>query len=366
MILLKSDHSKKVVVVMSRAYEVNDDAYPFTSIAYIVSTFPNGNIATGTGFLVGMNDVLTASHVVYSGQWGGDAVSVKVIPSYDPDSYDNEAFFAWDWLRYTDFDPNFDGRLISGDFQSISHQGAEKDIALLTVNGGLGKYGWFGIDYNHYIGTFTAENAGYPGVYGRQPMYDTGTIYGSRIDNVYFESYGLDVNAGNSGGPIYYTNDSGPFALGLVSTGSYYTALSGHEFWLRDAIRENDDSIGLEYIASHADLISAFGTNYSAGVAHFENFGITEGRLVQFNGLEYIASHDDLIMVLGADRTAGANHYIEHGFFEGRLKDAFDAHQYLENYGDLAAAYGEDSDLATWHFILYGFYEGRSDEALFV
>lgn len=225
---------------MSRAFEINDDVYPFSAVTYIRSTFPDGSVSTGTGFIVGQNDVLTASHVVYNARRGGDAVTLEVFPSFDPDAFDNLSFFASNWLRYTDFDPNFDGRLVSGDFYSMSHAGAEKDIALLTVNGGIGRYGWFGIDFQHYTGTFEIENAGYPGIYGRNPMYDTGIVTGSSTDNVYLEVSGLDVNPGNSGGPVYYTNSEGPYAIGLISTGGFYTSLSGHEFWLRDALLEND------------------------------------------------------------------------------------------------------------------------------
>lgn len=207
---------------MSFAFEINDDIYPFSAVTFIISAFPNGVVATGTGFVVGQNDVLTASHVVFNGAWGGDALSVEVIPSFDPDAFDNVSFFASDWLRYTDFDPNFDGAVVSGDFQSRSLEGAEKDIALLTVNGGIGNYGWFGIDYQQYTGTFGVENSGYPSIYGNQPMYDTGLITGSSTDNVYFEVSDLDVNPGNSGGPIYYTDANGPFAIGLISTGRFF------------------------------------------------------------------------------------------------------------------------------------------------
>lgn len=353
---------------MSLAYEIDDDTYPFTAVTFIRSTWPNGQASTGTGFLVGENDVLTASHVVYNAARGGDAVTVEVIPSYDPDSFSNESFFASDWLRYTDFDPNFDGRLVSGDFQTITQEGAEKDIALLTVNGGIGKYGWFGIDYQQYTGTFQIENAGYPGVYGLQPMYDTGTVTGSSVDNVYYEVSGLDVNPGNSGGPIFYTASDGPYAIGLISTGSFYTSLAGHAFWLRDALRDNDaDPVdplppgfnALEYIASYGDLMAAFGANPSAGVSHYLAAGSAEGRTITFDGLEYIASYGDLMAAFGANATAGAAHYITNGRFEGRGV-SFDELEYIASYADLISAFGAAEDAGAAHYINQGRFEGRT------
>jgi hypothetical protein len=83
-----------------------------------------------------------------------------------------------------------------------------------------------------------------------------------------------------------------------------------------------------------------------------------------FDGLQYIATHDDLIESLGADEEAGAQHYLAYGQAEGREADDFDEEQYLENYPDLQAAYGDDDDAATVHYIEHGYFEGRTDEAL--
>ena len=48
---------------------------------------------------------------------------------------------------------------------------------------------------------------------------------------------------------------------------------------------------GLEYIASYADLRTAFGANGDAGSIHFITSGRAEGRVATFDGLEYIASY---------------------------------------------------------------------------
>jgi serralysin len=116
---------------------------------------------------------------------------------------------------------------------------------------------------------------------------------------------------------------------------------------------------GLTYIASNRDLINAFGVNADAGVAHYIQFGMNEGRTVIFDGLTYIASNRDLINAFGVNADAGVAHYIQFGMNEGRTS-TFDANFYLAKNGDLRAAFGTNLTAATQHYILSGSREGRS------
>ena len=72
------------------------------------------------------------------------------------------------------------------------------------------------------------------------------------------------------------------------------------------------------YIASHTDLISAFGADADAAVKHFINFGSTEGRTVSFDAASYLAAHADLRADYGTDQELAKKHYIEFGSNEGR------------------------------------------------
>ena len=122
---------------------------------------------------------------------------------------------------------------------------------------------------------------------------------------------------------------------------------------------------GLEYIASFDDLIRAFGADRDAGSMHFIHTGHGEGRAVSFDGLQYLASHADLIAAFGSDADLATAHFINHGIDEGRARDSFDAQQYINNYADLQAAFGMDQEAATHHYITNGLFEGRTDEFLF-
>jgi hypothetical protein len=131
------------------------------------------------------------------------------------------------------------------------------------------------------------------------------------------------------------------------------------------SIEEREVSFGgLDYIASYDDLVAAYGANAHAGATHFIRHGYGEARAVLFDGLEYIASHGDLIAAFGPDREAGSLHLISWGAAEGRDRDDFDAPRYLANYADLQAAFGGDEQAATVHFITHGHEEGRTDAAL--
>jgi subtilisin family serine protease len=119
------------------------------------------------------------------------------------------------------------------------------------------------------------------------------------------------------------------------------------------------DLDALRYIASHPDLIAAFGSDAAKGRSHYEQWGIKEGRKITFVPLNYTASHPDLIAAFGVDETKAVSHYIQAGFKEER-KVTFDPSVYLALYADLRAAFGTDLVAAAKHYIQSGYKEGRA------
>ena len=116
----------------------------------------------------------------------------------------------------------------------------------------------------------------------------------------------------------------------------------------------------LNYIASHNDLITAFGTNTPAAKDHYNDFGELEGRILDsFDEWGYIASNNDLLNTFGSNITAAIEHYISFGMSEGRVTNSFDATSYLNNYPDLRIFFRNDQELATKHYVEHGFNEGR-------
>ena len=118
-------------------------------------------------------------------------------------------------------------------------------------------------------------------------------------------------------------------------------------------------AFGLKYIASYPDLIGAFGTNAEAGVAHYIQSGLHEGRSATFDALKYTASYGDLINAFGTNASAAETHYIANGYAEGRTA-TFDALKYTASYGDLINAFGTNTIAAETHYITNGYAEGRA------
>jgi hypothetical protein len=81
---------------------------------------------------------------------------------------------------------------------------------------------------------------GHPSLYGRNMMYDDGTVIASQLDAIYVIQPDLEVNPGNSGGPVYYDYGRGPYVVGLVSTRLSAVDVGGHQYWLQDAMVAND------------------------------------------------------------------------------------------------------------------------------
>ncbi|MCL4432852.1 MAG: hypothetical protein M1300_11120, partial [Epsilonproteobacteria bacterium] len=54
--------------------------YEYAPAVQIISRFADGTVAQGSGTIVGVNDVLTAAHVIYNAGHGGYAVGIEVTP----------------------------------------------------------------------------------------------------------------------------------------------------------------------------------------------------------------------------------------------------------------------------------------------
>ena len=138
-----------------------------------------------------------------------------------------------------------------------------------------------------------------------------------------------------------------------------YLRFSDSSTALSDSMSGSFDA--LRYIASNPDLITAYGTNASAGTVHLINGGVYEGRsLTGFDPYNYLAGYSDLLAVFGSNITLATQHYILAGQREGRRSGLFDVWSYEASNPDLIRAFGSNTEAAELHYIQAGRFEGRS------
>jgi V8-like Glu-specific endopeptidase len=190
-------------------------AYPYSAIVSISVTFPDGTGANGSGVMVGANDVLTAAHVVYSALHGGAATNVTVSAGYNGGSAPFGTYAGAQWWAY-EWDTNRDGL--------ASQQESQYDVAVIGLSQRLGdQTGWFGMDPGTSSGSYNLT--GYPGSWyngAGQPQMtnDVGQANANGTFSIY-DYVSITSVPGNSGGPLWYQGASGPYVVGICSTGSW-------------------------------------------------------------------------------------------------------------------------------------------------
>ena len=134
------------------------------------------------------------------------------------------------------------------------------------------------------------------------------------------------------------------------------------------------------YRNQYADLRAAYGTNLKSYYLHYINYGKKEGRkgtgcttlqgaITVYNGVNYAAVYDynsyvnknsDIKKAYGDNDTAVLAHFVNYGMNEGRQGSSnFDVNSYRRQYADLRAAYGTNLKSYYLHYINYGKKEGR-------
>ncbi|NKD45658.1 trypsin-like serine protease [Haematospirillum jordaniae] len=189
---------------MSRVYNTTDA--PWKSVVFVYSKWPGGVAATGSGVIVGDNDVLTAAHCVYRGELGY-ATEVRVAPGYDTGRAPL-GFFKASSVQSNRVDDDGDGRM--------GYEEMRRDVAILGFEQKVSSVGdTMKMDHTFYQGL--THVTGFPDVY-----------HGEMIDNVAKASYNfatsfININEhavypGNSGGPLWRGSDDDPHVVGVVST----------------------------------------------------------------------------------------------------------------------------------------------------
>jgi len=183
---------------------------PFSQIGLIVGTYPNGDKVKGVGSIVGRNDVLTASHIVYNPSKGGWIKDIDFYFGADYngifDRFDSEVFsykitdgIKW---RINAFMVLSESKTSTSGF---TYSDASYDFAIIGLSFPIGDVlGWLNLNFESNAAQF-ATQVGYE--------IDQPGMMINKISVAYSDS----SYAGHS---VYYNNVAGTTVLGATSGGS--------------------------------------------------------------------------------------------------------------------------------------------------
>ena len=272
-------------VSLLAAFELNSswrNTYPYTAIVHILVEWPDG-YGWGTGALVGKNDILTATHVIYSPELGGWPTKIRVSFGSDFNGI-NQNFDETPKNSFVYGRGEF-GALAypSGSFVDASHgtmrsSESQHDVAMIAISDPIGlDVGWFGMATGR-DSPRVSKSVGYPYT-GTGMMYEQVRVVGHPFLDIYYANTSV-MAPGASGGPLF---DSDNYIIGVRSSGSSTRAtwadLDLHYNELVDYIASNDHFLDKDRILTLA------ATSNTAD----------EGEQVTFKLYDSIASRGDQV-----------------------------------------------------------------------
>lgn len=144
--------------------------------------------------------------------------------------------------------------------------------------------------------------------------------------------------------------------------------------------RGNENFDEVSYKRRNKDLRMEFGNDWKLYYMHYVNCGRNEGRpgngtvekldpITVYNGVDYSAIYDyeyylhsnsDVVATFGDDDLAVLAHFVNYGMSEGRRGNStFDVIDYRNRYTDLQQAFGNDWKSYYMHYLTCGRWEGR-------
>ena len=321
---------------------VESRGYPYRTVVYITYS-KGGSHFQASGVMLSPDEVLTATHVVYSSDVG-TSYDIRVAPGFNAGS----APFGSSAVEYAHYNPinNPGGRISSFDSQSdfaVLHLSTPLDVGTMS--------------YEANFGGGAVHISGYPGA-SRGVLNDIATIV--TRDPTYTLLDGTSLGPGSSGGPVWIDRNGAPTVVGIVSSQSSTT---GYNVQITDRVYSQVQQWIAQDDYTNALVDKAFYRARNPDVAaapvnpayHYVTSGWKEGRDPNpyFSDSGYLAFNRDVT-------NAGLNpldHYAASGWKEGRNPGAnFDTALYLLHNPDVARA-GINPLL---HYMQSGRAEGRA------
>lgn len=240
-------------------------SYPYSAVTHLRVTFPDGSIVLGTGSLIGRNDILTATHLLYNPDLGGWASHLSIHTGVDYNSrtgqYESQPLlplgsFRWEakaWPEQT---------YAYGDNETLTWGEAQYDVALIGISEPIGdSVGWFGLAAG-YNDPQWAYQIGYPKDSTGMMLGEAWVQHGGySVYHAYASSDTDIMGPGSSGGPLYIYRDGSPYIIGVKSSGSATTSTWADVGLLYEQLvafkSDNDYLLGASSITPTPTLASA-------------------------------------------------------------------------------------------------------------
>ena len=203
---------------------------PYRHAVLIIATFGDGSRAIGSGALVGKNDVLTATHVVYDPDRNGWATDLAIYPAVDFNARSN-VFESRPLMELGSFDWHINGwprqAFQDADHGTLTMAEAQHDLAVIGISEMPGhQLGWFSLAAG-YDAPQLAYQLGYPAS-GTGLMAGQAWVERAALQSVYsaYAAQGSDImGPGSSGGPLYVFDAQGSAQLiGVRTSGNETTS----------------------------------------------------------------------------------------------------------------------------------------------
>ncbi len=208
-------------------------AYPYDTVVYITDTI-GGESFQASGVLISPDEVLTASHVVYT-QGIGIASNIVVSPGYNAGSQPFGSA-SGTTIHYFPIDDAHD---------TLTTQQSQFDYAVIHLSQSFTGLGYMGFESNFPGGVVNVT--GFPASAGGQMINSQQTV---TDDPNYTLLDGTALGQGSSGGPVWITGSDGlPYVVGVVSSATpdgngYFAQITSDAFNLLQSWINQDDGTG--------------------------------------------------------------------------------------------------------------------------
>ena len=266
----------------------NRTAYPYSAAVLLGITWADGTHSSGTGAVVGRNDVLTATHVLYDPDRGGWATQINIYPGADynnvTDRFESTPYSLGTYRWIASAWPT--GTFVNSDNETVSYSETQYDIGVIGLSVAIGdRVGWFGLA-NGFDNPEWAFSIGYPENSTGMMLATTWVtheswyeVYTSTADN------GGDLmGRGSSGGPlfVYSTDGQGPYIIGVKSSGgpaaNHWADIGFLYDQIIEAISANDYLLGAA--ANTAPRLAAPIPDLTATIGRVFNYRLAAGTFV--------------------------------------------------------------------------------------